>query len=206
MHHPDRLGDVRKFHIAFGHHVADTPTIPNNPELYALRKNLIKSEWEEFLHAWETNDLVEMADALADLDYVIEGTALAFGIPLDTVWRAVQESNMNKLWTTIEIQSLFMPRPAGVPDQLMFSPEYLKPEHQGWTFRRSPIADRSLLVDADYRQWAVSDKTGKVRKPPGWQAPDIAGILADAIERPLVPTPAEVAHAHHTDSDMPLIP
>jgi len=50
---------------------------------------------DEFLEA-----LSELADALADLVYVINGCALEYGIPLNLVWTIVQQANMSKVWAT----------------------------------------------------------------------------------------------------------
>ena len=44
-------------------------------------------------------DLIETADALGDLKYVVEGAALVFGIPLEPVFMEIHRSNMSKLGT-----------------------------------------------------------------------------------------------------------
>ena len=91
---------VREFHQAFADgdasHIADKPGVPAD-DRRELRFELIREEWLEFIDAWETDDLVEIADALADLTYVIYGTALEYGIPLDRVLAEVHHSNMTKL-------------------------------------------------------------------------------------------------------------
>jgi len=51
----------------------------------------------EFVAASEKGDLVGIADALADIVYVVYGTALTYGIDLDAVLREVHRSNMSKL-------------------------------------------------------------------------------------------------------------
>lgn len=62
-----------------------------------LRMDLIEEEWDELQDARDDNDLVEIADALADLVYVIYGAALVWDIPLDAVLEEVHRSNMSKL-------------------------------------------------------------------------------------------------------------
>jgi predicted HAD superfamily Cof-like phosphohydrolase len=61
------------------------------------RHNLLQEEWGEFIEANERNDVVGVADALADMIYVAVGTALEYGIPLDKVWAEVQRTNMAKV-------------------------------------------------------------------------------------------------------------
>lgn len=87
---------VREFHEVFGHLVNDTPT--NIPEATAsLRHVLMLEELQEYRDAAEAGDLVEVADALADLMYVALGTAVAHGIDLEPIFDIVHDSNMSKL-------------------------------------------------------------------------------------------------------------
>ena len=59
--------------------------------------NLIKEELEELRVAFETKNLLEIADALTDILYVTYGAGHAFGINLDKCFEEVQNSNMSKL-------------------------------------------------------------------------------------------------------------
>ena len=89
---------VREFHEAFGVAVADSPIDGPIPlELRQLRESLVKEEFNEFRDALWNGDLVEIADALADLTYVVYGTAVSLGINLDAVVKEVHRSNMTKL-------------------------------------------------------------------------------------------------------------
>ena len=88
--------DVVQWHKAFGVPVLLEPTVPAE-DRQELRKNLINEEHKELIGAIEEGDLVEIADACADLIYVICGTAAEYGIPLNRVWDEVQRSNMAKL-------------------------------------------------------------------------------------------------------------
>lgn len=65
--------------------------------ILALRIRLMMEELGELLSAIGTDDLVEVADGLADLVYVTLGTAVAFGIDLPAVWAQVHAANMAKL-------------------------------------------------------------------------------------------------------------
>lgn len=71
------------------------------PSLYTdrrkLREQLLEEEHDEYLLGEATNDIVEIADALADMLYIIAGTALEYGIPLEEVFNEVHRSNMSKL-------------------------------------------------------------------------------------------------------------
>jgi predicted HAD superfamily Cof-like phosphohydrolase len=93
----DILTDVATFHIACDVPVLHQPTIPPDDRV-ALRRNLIDEEINvELLPAIDRGDLPAIADGLADAIYVIVGTALEYGIPLDRVWEAVQRANMAKV-------------------------------------------------------------------------------------------------------------
>lgn len=88
--------DVMDFHKAFGQKVGDKPELPDINER-GLRMKLLREEFEEYMEAEEENDLVEIADALADLIYIACGTAVSYGIPLDEIYDEVHRSNMSKL-------------------------------------------------------------------------------------------------------------
>lgn len=110
---------VYEFHSSFGLPVVDRPTVPPQDRAL-LRLRLITEEYLELLeaHGIPTRnineyiqeaildiaeagelqiDLVEAADALADLDYVIEGTRLEYGIDGGPVADEVHRANMSKL-------------------------------------------------------------------------------------------------------------
>lgn len=89
------IQDVADFHIACDQPVRVTPQLISSEETL-LRKRLIKEETEETLKAMDSGDLVEIADGLADIMYVVIGTAHHYGIPLAAVWNEVQRSNMTK--------------------------------------------------------------------------------------------------------------
>ena len=87
---------VKEFHIAFGQRVGEKPYLPNTDER-SLRVRLLSEEFEEYRSAEYDNDIVEIADALADIIYIACGTAVSYGIPLDKVFEEVHRSNMAKL-------------------------------------------------------------------------------------------------------------
>ena len=94
---PNGLNDVAAFHNTFNMPVLDTPQIPN-ADRCALRINLLQEELDELKEAVENNDLVEVADALADIQYVLSGAILEFGLThkFKDLFDEVQRSNMSK--------------------------------------------------------------------------------------------------------------
>jgi predicted HAD superfamily Cof-like phosphohydrolase len=85
---------VREFYHKHGVKVNEKPTL--NVAGKELRKKLHREETEELARAIDENDLIEIADALGDIAYVLHGTALEYGIPLDAVFAEVHRSNMTK--------------------------------------------------------------------------------------------------------------
>ena len=88
---------ITEFHQAYGQ---DAPVAPIllTPEVQELREKLIREELREYLEAVVAGDIVEIADALADLTYVVVGTAVAHGLTrFDAIFAEVHRSNMSKL-------------------------------------------------------------------------------------------------------------
>ena len=88
--------DVKYFHETFDLTIGKTPAFTSFED-QQLRLLLIAEEFVELQAAHEEQDLVEVADAIADLIYVACGMAVAYGIPLNEVWDEVQYSNMAKV-------------------------------------------------------------------------------------------------------------
>jgi predicted HAD superfamily Cof-like phosphohydrolase len=93
----DPAAAVAEFHMAFDLPMRDIPGAEIDCHLAELRVTLLEEEVGEFVTASQKGDLVGIADALADMAYVIYGTALTYGIDLDAVLREVHRSNMSKL-------------------------------------------------------------------------------------------------------------
>src|SRR4051812_4427776 len=93
----DPVDALRDSHVAQRLITNETPIL-GVPELVKqLRCALIEEEAAEFRTAIEKNDIVAVADAIADLLYVTYGAALTFGIPVREVFAEVHRSNMTKL-------------------------------------------------------------------------------------------------------------
>ncbi len=91
----DPFAAVLEFHRKLGVPVGDRPGLPA-PEVVALRRRLIAEELAELDRAVADADLVEVADALADLLYVVYGTAVSFGIDIRPIFEEVHRSNVAK--------------------------------------------------------------------------------------------------------------
>ncbi len=87
---------VREFHKQFEIHVSPTPSIPDEPT-QTLRKRLIQEEFDELQEAMQEKDLPSIAKELADLLYVVYGTAVSLGIDMEPVFQEVHRSNMSKV-------------------------------------------------------------------------------------------------------------
>jgi len=100
---PNGLSDVAKFHNTFDLPVLEEPTIPN-ADRCMLRVNLLQEELNELQEAIAKNDLVEVADALCDIQYVLSGAILEFGLAdkFAELFEEVQRSNMSKTCKTLE--------------------------------------------------------------------------------------------------------
>lgn len=88
---------VAEFHAAFNLPRRTQPSIDVEKSLEALRISLLEEEVGELVTATRARDLTGIADALADITYVVYGTALTYGIDLDSVLGEVHRSNMSKL-------------------------------------------------------------------------------------------------------------
>lgn len=94
-----RLAAVSEFHSAFGLGVNGEPVADLGKEKNRLRFELMKEENEEYLQAANNGDLVEVADALGDMLYILCGTILEHGMQhkIEEVFDEIQRSNMSKL-------------------------------------------------------------------------------------------------------------
>lgn len=86
---------VREFHEMAGQRDALSPDLTDY-RVNNLRMRLIDEERRELLGALADDDVLGVADALADLMYVVIGSALQWGIPLERVFAEVHRSNMTK--------------------------------------------------------------------------------------------------------------
>jgi predicted HAD superfamily Cof-like phosphohydrolase len=170
---------VLEFHRVFGHPTADSPTIPPD-ERVRFRAAFIVEECLEFLEATlDTKDprfkifMIEIrnrfsglirnapikvdlplaVDALADIDYVVEGTRLEFGVNGEPIADEVHRANMTKALVCTTCDG------------------------RGWRQKNDHDSEPCPKCNGKGRMGVVKRKDGKTLKPPGWTPPDIAGCL-----------------------------
>lgn len=99
---------VREFHEKFGLKVGEDRFDTPDSDLIRLRMSLITEEYDEVMTAlnllymdtpfYHLEDYANAMKELADLMYVILGTAVSFGIDMEKVFDEVHRSNMSKVW------------------------------------------------------------------------------------------------------------
>lgn len=119
----EKIAAVAEFHRAFGLGIKDRPSADLPLEKNLLRYKLMREENEEYLDAASRGDLVEVADALGDMLYILCGTILEHGMQdkIEAVFAEIQQSNMSKLG------------PDGKPiyradGKVLKGPDYFKPD------------------------------------------------------------------------------
>ena len=100
---PDALSSVAAFHRLFQCPILARPVLPPSDRC-RLRVSLLEEEVGELADAIDADDLIEVADALADIQYVLSGAVLEFGMGgiFKSLFDEVQRSNMSKACTTLE--------------------------------------------------------------------------------------------------------
>lgn len=118
-----QLDSVKQFHSSFGLGISEMPKASLGEAVNLLRYNLMKEENEEYLEAVQNNDIVEIADALGDMLYILCGTIIEHGLQykIEEVFDEIQRSNMSKLGAN----GLPIYREDG---KVMKGPDYFKPD------------------------------------------------------------------------------
>lgn len=184
MNNPDLIADQTLFHTTFRSPPSTVPHIPASED-QAVAHNLIYEEYREFSTAWDhcartaklassTDDeravhLASLLDGLVDLVYVCIQAANLYSLPFAEAWRLVQTANMSKLWTYSELSTL---HPTWAPGVVIGG------AYAGWT-----ITPTDLPENVE-RRYIVKDEKRKVRKPPGWVAPDITALVRSKFISP----------------------
>jgi predicted HAD superfamily Cof-like phosphohydrolase len=103
MNQLNSLNQVEEFHNTFKHPVLHTPTIPSEDRC-KLRVSLLAEELNELDVALQNKNIVEVADALCDLQYVLSGAILEFGFGymFSELFDEVHRSNMSKACPTLQ--------------------------------------------------------------------------------------------------------
>lgn len=95
----DKINAVKEFHNSFGLGYSKTMKADLGESKNLLRFNLMDEENKEYFEAAQDNDLVEVADALGDMLYILCGTIIEHGMQhkIEEVFNEIQRSNMSKL-------------------------------------------------------------------------------------------------------------
>ncbi|MCW5517580.1 nucleoside triphosphate pyrophosphohydrolase family protein [Muriicola sp. Z0-33] len=118
-----KIDAVKEFHNAFGLGVSNSPKANLGMSKNRLRFNLMDEENKEYFEAAENDDIVEVADALGDMLYILCGTILEHGMQykIEEVFEEIQRSNMSKLG----IDGMPIYRDDG---KVLKGPSYFKPD------------------------------------------------------------------------------
>ena len=122
----DKIQAVKEFHKAFKLDYLEQPKASIGLEKNKLRFNLMREENEEYLEAANNNDIIEVADALGDMLYILCGTIIEHGMQykIDKIFNEIQSSNMSKLGAD--------GKPIYREDgKVLKGPNYFKPDIEG---------------------------------------------------------------------------
>ncbi|MGE3537747.1 MAG: PilZ domain-containing protein [Candidatus Tectimicrobiota bacterium] len=190
---------VAAFHQAFDCMIGAYPAIPDDATC-ALRLTLIQEEFDELREALAQGDITDVAKELADLLYVVYGTAVSCGIDMAPVFQEVHRSNMSKVGGQKRADGKWL-KPAGYqPAQLRplllaqgmlpQTPPTSNPEQQvkatglqddSKVLRQAP----SLLSLAQASSGSVEPESSTCHIPPPALAPlTPARVLLSTPERP----------------------
>jgi predicted HAD superfamily Cof-like phosphohydrolase len=94
-----QIDAVKEFHTTFKIGYKQSPVANLGEIKNRLRYDLMKEENQEYLKAVENNDLIEIADALGDMLYILCGTIIEHGLQdkIEAIFDEIQNSNMSKL-------------------------------------------------------------------------------------------------------------
>ena len=94
-----QIESVKKFHNTYKLGYSETPIANLGNSKNKLRFSLMSEENEEYLEAANNDDIIEVADALGDMLYILCGTIIEHGMQdiIEDVFDEIQRSNMSKL-------------------------------------------------------------------------------------------------------------
>ena len=93
-----QIKSVEQFNKSFGLTINKTPKVLSDSESN-LKFALMQEELFEYKEACENHDLVEIVDAVVDMQYILDGIKIAHGLQdvFDDLFDEVHQSNMSKL-------------------------------------------------------------------------------------------------------------
>jgi predicted HAD superfamily Cof-like phosphohydrolase len=187
---------VAEFHRAVGQLVADMPALPEQ-SIRTLRITLLEEEVGEFCAAYASDNRIEMADALADIAYIIAGTVISYGVgprgnePYESPYDAFlpYRHRKNKIKPDDILRDALldytMAEQSNNLDWIDLTLMNMLTSVFGVAWRLNiPINKVFAEVHRSNMAKLMPDGTvrkrfdGKILKAPGWVPPDIAGVLA----------------------------
>ena len=87
---------VKEFHKQFSLPIGECPQNISGKQ-FSLRMRLILEELSEYAEAIGENNIVKIADALGDILWIVFGTAIEHGLPIDQIFEIIAKSNMSKI-------------------------------------------------------------------------------------------------------------
>lgn len=126
---------VEEFHRKFEIAIGQRPSVPDEPTCQ-LRMRLIQEEFDELKEAMVAQDLAGVAKELADLLYVVYGTAVTYGMDMDTVFREVHRSNLSKVGGYKRADGKWVKPPT-------YSPAQVEPLLEAQSVRNAPSPSRA---------------------------------------------------------------
>lgn len=150
------ISEVEEFNNVMGKSSSNKTelNIPEKKE-WMFVYNFILEELEEYKHACETNDIVEVADALGDIMYVLCNGILLHGVKdiFDEVYQEIQDSNMSKICST---------------EEEAIETAKVRSEQKGYECHYEPVGEKFVV-------FRTSDR--KVQKSIKYFAPDLKSIV-----------------------------
>lgn len=115
---PDRYVDSVRAFMAKLYGTGSLPVVPTLPDagVAFTRARLMTEELAETIIAMNERDREKIADGLADVLYVVFGTAITYGLPIEEIFAEVHRSNMSKcVETTGDMRRKYSVRAAKGP-------------------------------------------------------------------------------------------
>lgn len=190
------IEQVKNFHTTFGHPAFDEPHSHITAERSLLRYRLLDEECGELAAALDKNDIVEVADALADIVYVAVGAAWEFGVAyqvpvfddadVDLGTPNLEGVEVEDFLSDLRSSTRIFERLHHPVIAAAALTEIINVTFQlAWSFgiKLTPVLDEvheSNMAKVWDDGLVHYDAFGKVLKPAGWVAPDVAGVLGVA--------------------------
>ena len=94
-----QINSVKIFHEVYNLSYKDSPVADIGIDKINLRFKLMEEENQEYLEAAKNNDIIEVADALGDMLYILCGTIIEHGMQdkIEEIFDEIQKSNLSKL-------------------------------------------------------------------------------------------------------------